>query len=94
MVKQSRLRPLTAALGIHRGRVVAKHDYLDPLKAHHAIGFGPTPVVADTHAHYTAMGASDIEAQITGQEIPLFQVLKGPLRVKFRVSGKMYLAVF
>src|ERR1043165_1927070 len=49
--------PSTGPLRIHRRRVVAEHNHLDALQAHHPIGLGPTPVVADAHAHDAAHGA-------------------------------------
>src|ERR1043165_1584728 len=93
MVEEAFLRSLIGLLRIDRRRVVAEHDHLDALQAHHTIGLGPAPVVADTHAHDPAHGAPYREAEIARLEIALLQMLEGALRIELGMARQVYLAV-
>src|SRR5262245_33530211 len=93
MMEQLLLGPLRVRLGTDRGRVVADQNHLDALQPHHAMGLRPAPVIADGHAEDSAKSAQDVEAEITGLEIPLLQMLDGAFRFKLRMTRQMNLAV-
>jgi hypothetical protein len=80
-------------LRVHRRRVVAEHDELDPLQAQHPPGLGPAAVVADQHAHDPAHGAPDGKAEVARLEIALLEMLEGAFGVELGMAGKVDLAV-
>src|SRR5262249_26247455 len=84
-------RPLPCLLRVDRGRVVAEHDQLHALQSHDAIGLGPAPIVADTHADDAAHGSPDRKTEVAGLKITLLQVLEGTLRIKLGMTGQMHL---
>src|SRR5262249_41807930 len=63
------------------------------LQGHDAIGLGPSPIIADTHADDTAHGAPDRKTEVARFEITLFQVLEGALRIVLRMPGQMHLVI-
>src|SRR5688572_16033591 len=80
--------------GMVEGRVVAQHDHLDALQAHHPIGFGPAPVIADAHAHDAAEATPDPETKIARLEIALLQMLVNAVGLWLGMARQMHLAVF
>src|SRR3954462_12290904 len=88
MVEEPLLRPFPGLLRIDRRRVVTEHDHLDALQTHPPIGFGPTPVIADAHAHDAAHGAPHRKAEIAGLEIALPKMLERALGIERVMSGR------
>src|SRR5262249_32337799 len=93
VVEHALFRPLVCLLRIDRGRVVAEHDQLHALQSHDAIGLGPSPIVADTHADNAAHGSPDWKTEVAGLEITLLQVLEGTLRIELGMARQMHLAI-
>ena len=80
-------------MDIDRGRVVTKGDNLCALQAHHAPGFWPAAIVADTHADLGVLGLPNLKAFVTHIEIFLFKMLKGRLGFVIAVTRQMDLAI-
>ena len=78
---------------IVHGGVVAEADQLHPLQAHHAIGLGPAPVIADAHADDAVEGAPHREAEIAHVEVALLEVLEGAPGLVLGVAGQVHLPV-
>ncbi len=74
-------------------RVVAEHDHLDVLQAHHAVGLGPAPVIADAHAEVAAHRLPHAKAQVADLEVALLQVLEGAPGLVLGVARQVDLAV-
>ena len=85
--RSGRRRPAwTAGCGSRRGRrarargwcrrVVAEQHHLDALQAHHAIGLGPAPVVADAHADIGRRTRARPESRDCRLEVALLEMLE------------------
>ena len=72
--------------------VVADHDQLNPLEAHHAVGLRPAPVVADRHADGRPEHVPDREV-IAGLEIPPLGMLEEAPGLEFVVARDMHLPI-
>ena len=74
-------------------RVVAEEHELDALQAHHPIGLGPAPVVADAHPDQPAEQPPDAEAEVADVEVALLEMLERSGRLVLGVAGQMDLAI-
>ena len=73
-------------------RVVADEGQLTALEAEDPVGLGPTPVITDGHADYSAKGTVDSEA-VSRLEVVALQVLEGPPWLVVLVAWKVHLAI-
>ena len=80
--------------GVVGRRVEPAADEFRALEPHDSPGFRPAAVVADEHAHGSAIDSIDGKAKIARLEIPLFEMLERTLRFVFLVPGQMHLSVF
>ena len=93
LVVEPRMLVVVGRRRVVQRRVVPQHHHLDVLQAHHAIGLGPAPVVADAHAHVAAERLEHRKAEIADLEVALLQMLERPLGLVLAMAGQVDLAV-
>src|SRR6202046_2878541 len=75
-------------------RVVSEHHQFDALKAHNAVGFRPSAVVADAHAHHAAESAPNAEPEVSWLEIAFLQMLVGAPVLGLGMARKVHFTIF